>query len=681
MSEKYVCAGGDDFRIVVKENDPTLTTEYHEFTLDVPISSMIIEPVEDDSLIVTGADGIIRIFSLEDKQHTKTIEDLKPHLRPTNRHPEDKNYYRRMAFTPVTADKLVVCGSNGQAFILDPMDDWNLSDRLHVHENAVDIALTCLSFSKSDANSGRFIAFGDEKGTLSVVDMNTSKVIFQKEVAKNAINDVCFDENSDSIISITTISHAEKSIDISQTLNSLTQPDLSIDAFEDSIPDPKTKKNQLSDSDNDMQLADEEVEQPELPNFDDEDDLITAHEKSVAGTGGDVDLFKSYADETALLEQAEDVKKLSTPEPVIPLGPQVKSDTHPSFQPGSTPASNLDAILCWNQIGVVRSNDGTSAYDKSLDISFHDVNTHHTLHLPNLDSYSLASLSNYAYMLASPCEEEPDAEEYDDPTVLEDLSKASKAKIHLTIFKKTPDMPFLFSNSKSWTLQLPKKVDVECIAVNDKYCCACTSPSNTLHFWSLFGSCSFHPNISLPGKPVSLATTTDGERLLVVYEKTLGIDSVYNLGYLILEKKDSIIPVFSVLIDSHLPLSENDSVNWIGFSIDTNHPYLVVQNSGKLLKLPTCASEPVIECATLQSSRPTFDFYWILYVEEICAEVSAILCKGSHYPAKGESMNQQIVSFHDKSKNLFATENVGKEDKITIQNQYSQLLQVRFYRT
>jgi len=141
-----------------------------------------------------------------------------------------------------------------------------------------------------------------------------------------------------------------------------------------------------------------------------------------------------------------------------------------------------------------------------------------------------------------------------------------------------------------------------------------------------------------------------------------------------LEKKDSIIPVFSVLIDSHLPLSENDSVNWVGFSIDTNHPYLVAQNSGKLLKLPICGTEPVIECATLQSSRPTFDFYWILYVEEICAEVSAILCKGSHYPSKGESMNQQIISFHDNSKNLFAIENVGKEDKITIQNQYSQLL-------
>jgi len=277
-------------------------------------------------------------------------------------------------------------------------------------------------------------------------------------------------------------------------------------------------------------------------------------------------------------------------------------------------------------------------------------------------------------MLASPCEEEPDAEEYDDPTVLEDLSKASKAKIHLTIFKQTPDMPFLFSNSKSWTLQLPKKVDVECIAVNDKYCCACTSPSNTLHFWSLFGSCSFHPNISIPGKPICLTTTSDGERLLIVYEKTLGIDSVYNLGYMILEKKDTAIPVFSILIDSHLPLSENDSVNWIGFSIDTNHPYLVAQNSGKLLKLPMCVSEPVIECATLQSSRPTFDFYWILYVEEICAEVSAILCKGSHYPAKGEAMNQQIISFHDKSKNLFAIENVGKEDKITIQSQYSQLL-------
>ena len=77
-SEKVVAAGGDDFKIVVKEHSPTLGTEKAEFELPCPVSSLAIEPLDEDYLVATATDGKIRVFSVDEKQEIKGLSFRKP---------------------------------------------------------------------------------------------------------------------------------------------------------------------------------------------------------------------------------------------------------------------------------------------------------------------------------------------------------------------------------------------------------------------------------------------------------------------------------------------------------------------------------------------------------------------------------------------------------------------------
>lgn len=53
----------------------------------------------------------------------------------------------------------------------------------------------------------------------------------------------------------------------------------------------------------------------------------------------------------------------------------------------------------WNSVGIVynRTEDDIS----SIDVEFHDVTTHHALHIMNHLNHSMAALSSQALLLAS----------------------------------------------------------------------------------------------------------------------------------------------------------------------------------------------------------------------------------------------------------------------------------------
>lgn len=71
----------------------------------------------------------------------------------------------------------------------------------------------------------------------------------------------------------------------------------------------------------------------------------------------------------------------------------------PAFQPSSTPSDLENRYLLWNEVGLVKSyNNGE---ESSINVEFHDVATHHNLHVNNYNQHTMASLSSSVLALSS----------------------------------------------------------------------------------------------------------------------------------------------------------------------------------------------------------------------------------------------------------------------------------------
>ena len=397
----------------------------------------------------------------------------------------------------------------------------------------------------------------------------------------------------------------------------------------------ETEKQQPEDKMEDDINPETEQNIQQKPNLEEDDeDIVALAEKS--GRDDD-DLFASFADGDALLQsKIENVdfddkkKKSKNTDAVYVSGIQIMNEPHESFQPGSTPSEKDDKFLCWNHIGKMRAIDGEND-DKSIEIEFHDIKTHHAIHLSNLDGFKIGCLGRYGYCLASQLDDF-DEDEYDDPEVLENLAKNSKAKLQVNLFKCSPHIPALFN--KQWTYNMPRKCDIECVSMNDRFVCIGSSPDNCIHFWSLLGGCTFHRNLVIPGKIITIASDDNGEKLMVIFEKTLGIGSNYNLGYQVYLLDDGI---FNLERSGHLPLESGDSLHWAGFSTDSVEPFIVAQESARVMHLGQ--SGQITELCQMLTSRKKFDYYWITDIEELSGEIGCVMCKGNKFPVKGELVN------------------------------------------
>ena len=71
-----------------------------------------------------------------------------------------------------------------------------------------------------------------------------------------------------------------------------------------------------------------------------------------------------------------------------------------AFQPGASPAGLTNRFPVYNSVGLVRAHN--SEEESSLDVEFHDIAVHHTIHLANTDNCTMAALSSKLLALASP---------------------------------------------------------------------------------------------------------------------------------------------------------------------------------------------------------------------------------------------------------------------------------------
>lgn len=70
----------------------------------------------------------------------------------------------------------------------------------------------------------------------------------------------------------------------------------------------------------------------------------------------------------------------------------------PPFQSSATPQNLEHRYLCWNHVGIVRCHK--TAAENSIEVEFHDVSTHHGIHMDNYLHHTMASLSSTVVALA-----------------------------------------------------------------------------------------------------------------------------------------------------------------------------------------------------------------------------------------------------------------------------------------
>ena len=483
------------------------------------------------------------------------------------------------------------------------------------------------------------------------------------------------------------------------------------------IPDPSDK---MSIDDLPEDIDEDEEELNNIPIFDDNDELVEFNEKLDESLNQGKEVDKNKLDQHLDLDTNTMLPKSQAQVPAAPLGPQINPNPHESFNPSSTPFEDSGTggqikYLTWNNIGTIRCINNSSD-DKSIEIEFHDITTHHNLHLTNYENFSLGSLSNCCYVLATQndtenAENDINEDEYEDENVLKNLKenrdKFSKARLQCTVFKQPESCPTFFTGhaSKTWSVTFPKNIDIECLFVNENFICCCTSPDNLLRFWSIYGNCSYHGSIFLPGRPVTVTTTSKGDKLLVIYEKSLGVEDSYNLEVAVYERtlfpgsrSNSKFTNFKLSGKSQVPLAGTDlhkqtvpdCVSWAGFSTDTEQPFIICQESGHVMRInthdlnsPTLSNIEYI--TSILTHRKNFDYNWPISIEELTAEINVITCKGNKFPTKSNN-SSQVLSFFDDDlggnvekpsnyfvENLLCAENLGRDDLKVVQKLHCQL--------
>lgn len=57
----------------------------------------------------------------------------------------------------------------------------------------------------------------------------------------------------------------------------------------------------------------------------------------------------------------------------------------------------------WNDVGIVMRFDSEDGEDSNIEVNFHDVMVHHSMHINNYVGHTIAALSAEALVLAAPC--------------------------------------------------------------------------------------------------------------------------------------------------------------------------------------------------------------------------------------------------------------------------------------
>lgn len=267
------------------------------------------------------------------------------------------------------------------------------------------------------------------------------------------------------------------------------------------------------------------------------------------------------------------------------------------FQPGSTPSHLLSYFMVWNDVGMVRCFSSEDGEESSIEVEFHDVTVHRSMHINNYLRHSLAALSTQALVLSCTSSE-------DDPSKIVVIALQGWG-----------------SGNKEWSLDLPEGEESECLAVGDNFVAVATSRRN-LRIFMIGGT--QREILAMPGPVVAMNGL--GNHLVIAYHAGIGPAGDQNINLLWIQIQGAHLRSQTLT----LPLSPASDLMWLGLS-DARSP--TVMDSDDVIRIydrRSCQWR-VLRDANAQG-KGRADHYFIIGVSEYERNMRCILCKGSYYP-------------------------------------------------
>ncbi|KAL0104850.1 hypothetical protein PUN28_016473 [Cardiocondyla obscurior] len=277
------------------------------------------------------------------------------------------------------------------------------------------------------------------------------------------------------------------------------------------------------------------------------------------------------------------------------LIPNVKLQS--SFQPGSTPSHLLSYFMMWNDVGMVRCFSSEDGEDCSIEVEFHDVTVHRSMHINNYLRHSLAALSTQALALSCASSEE------------------GPSKIVVIALQGWG------SGNKEWFLDLPEEEESECLAAGDNFVAVATSRRN-LRIFMIGGT--QREILALPG-PV-IAMNGLGNHLVIAYHAGIGPMGDQNINLLWIQIQGAHLRSQTLM----LPLSPASDLMWLGLSDNRSPTSMDSDDIIRIYDKRSCQWR--VLCDTNAQGKGRADHYFIIGVSELERNMRCILCKGSYYP-------------------------------------------------
>lgn len=666
LDRELLAAGAGDFsiKLVNLVNQSTRILEGHEG----PILSVSIDPLRK-YLVSSSCDGCVFLWNIE----TKKIEHKWPALLPKSNDFNNSKTLCRICWEPqigkfmaipceysvqiyrrgqwdapstvlkhslltdlvsivtISMDSQLLALSFGSTMAIWKFDQsFQQSQIVTMNPIATmkngDNRITCVKFNPNDRNQ---LCCTDDKGSLLILKIQDSKtnnksqsssssaVVSSKqvpsskpqtqEIGQTTIDDILADiDLDDDMIDLT-----EKSKpNLSKVASSVPFGDLDDDVPELNIDFPMDRNAPATPAD-DMDEPDE---------FD-ISAIKSKYEPIIFGDDGDTVKLKNNTESHQLTAGKLNANSdliidgyRITGSDLIQLSRTARSYQAPirqaPFQSGSTPLHFQNRFMVWNSVGIVYAYN--SDEERSIDVEFHDLTFHHSIHMTNMLNYTIADLSTTCLLLASNGDDQEDAA---------DPLDQQKARMYCMLFNTWDEM-------KEWQVTLPQEEQFDCITAGQTFVAAVTN-LRYLRVWTIGGiqtmiRCVDGPSINL--------SSFDNYLMLLYHQASQHPQDGQSINCIVL-KVDHRGRTRAHMIPQPVPvaLSPKSTVYWAGFT-DEGTPCVVDSDGIIRVYKNHFGSGWFPICATKQQANGKSDNFFIIGLSEIQSQIRCIYCKACRYP-------------------------------------------------
>ncbi|KAI4502565.1 hypothetical protein M0802_002477 [Mischocyttarus mexicanus] len=550
-NSNYIVSGGCDMRIQITNinTSDSIELEGHE----APILGLSLDPKEE-FVASSSADGSIRVWNIKEKRTINVWNNVVP---------KSNSFFTAKTYcTPSfhCKDGSCLAYPHNKDIIIVERLTWKESHKLKCPTLKADFSICKFS------DCGTRIAACTVYGEVVAWNMENMALIGNIEHPQNT-----------KISSLVWKHNGSDEIAFCDTSGQLGCIDVIIDNQSD------LQSNELS-TDNEIHKT-TELPLNYINDDDDDDDNVISLDKIKASVG-----YEDDKNSDIMLDKVQD-----TAHDVKSFMPEVR--IQPPFQPGSSPIHLLSRFMVWNDVGIVKCFNSEDGEESSIEVEFHDVTIHRSMHINNYLNHTIAALSVNALVLNCPSSDDT----------------ASKLVVVA--------LQGWGSGNKEWSIDLPEGEDGQCIAAGDSFVAIATS-RRYLRIFMIGGT--QREIIALPGPVVAMNAYKN--HLVVAYHDGLGVTGDQHMGLLCIQ-------IFGTRLRNQklsVPLCPSSDLIWLGLT-DFGSP--TIMDSEDILKIYDKKSSLWrVVCDMDRKGKGKADHYFIIGVSEEQKSVSCVLCKGSYYP-------------------------------------------------